>query len=85
MRTNILIKLHQRQITELELIAECEKRRYGISKRIEQEEKKPVTSSYLFTSKSEYQLRYNELLKVKQRLFTWYWQTLNKIMYYSNK
>lgn len=85
MRTNILIKLHNRQILELELIAECEKRRYEISRRIELEERKHRSEAYLFTSKGEYQQRYNELLKVKQRLFTWYWQTINKILYYSNK
>jgi hypothetical protein len=82
---SILIKLHQRQILELELIQECEKRRYEISRKIALEEKKNVIEAYLFTSKTEYQRKYDKLLKIKQRLYTWYWQTLNKIMYYSNK
>lgn len=85
MRTNILTKLHERSINELALIAECDRRRYEISKQIEAEEKKPVNTSYLLTPKSEYQRQYQQLLETKQRLFAWYWQTLNKIMYYSNK
>ena len=84
MKTSLLTKLHNQSIKELELIAKCDERRYAISKRIEAEEKKHPAYRYLLYTKKELQNDYNRLGKIKERLFTWYWQTLNKIMYHSN-
>jgi hypothetical protein len=83
MRTNILIKCHVRSVTELELIAECERRLNEWHRMIEAKEKDH--NKYWQWTMLELRQKVEELNNIKQRLTTWYWQTLNKILYYSNK
>ena len=77
MRTTQLKKLHEIAIKEVALIDECEKQLNRFTK----------TSNINNTAWTKFEIN-NEierLNKINQRLFAWYWQTLNKIMYYSNK
>lgn len=89
MKTTLLTKLHERAVLELSLLKEAQLQKFSIDQTIVKEDRKKngITYSnfaYLLKSRQAYINDINRLESIEQRLKTWYYQTLNKIMYHTN-
>lgn len=83
MKTTILTSLHELSVRELELIEKCKERVTYFEKMIKLKEENNLNCwAYSF---AELVNDIKRSKRIEKRVYTWYLQTLNKIMRYSIK